>query len=148
MTRITVDVGPLFEPRWTGIPVFTRRLVQALTKHGQIEVDFSYNLTRVPAELVWSAIAAGTGSFMRDAYHRFSYQWEQIEDPSEHLLYPTVKTAIGFSRNEASTIHDMSTLLLPLAERCTRLAEGPFNRRSRSFCACVRTRPPTMTEKT
>jgi len=113
MTRITVDVGPLFEPRWTGIPVFTRRLVQALTKHGAVEVDFAYNLTRVPAELVWSAIAAGTGSFMRDAYHRFSYQWEQVEDPSEHLLYPTVKTAIGFSRNEASTIHDMSTLLLP-----------------------------------
>ena len=33
---LTIDVTPLLDDQWTGIPVFTQRLIVALRRNGQV----------------------------------------------------------------------------------------------------------------
>ena len=62
--KLTLDIGPMLDDQWTGIPVFTRRLAQCLLRHGGIDVEFSVQLTRIPQSHVLSAIDAGTGTLL------------------------------------------------------------------------------------
>jgi glycosyltransferase involved in cell wall biosynthesis len=108
-----IDVRPLFETYWTGIPVFTRRLIQALLRHGGVDVQFMFELTHVPAEAVLAAIETGSGLFLRDAFAASDRAAARIADRSAPMLYPSVKDSFAISAREASTVHDMSTLFMP-----------------------------------
>jgi glycosyltransferase involved in cell wall biosynthesis len=112
MRRLALDVTPLLETQWTGIPVFTRRLVQALAGQG-VMLDFTARLEQVPEEPVWHAIRAGTGSMLRGAFEATKPGEAKPLDPCVPLLYPSVKQAFGAAAREASTIHDISTLVMP-----------------------------------
>jgi len=111
--KVTVDVGPLFEDQWTGIPVFTRRLVQSLIRHGGIDVEFCFKLTQVPKESVLRAIRAGTGTLLRSEFERNAGNTYPLVDPNSYMLSPSVKQFFNVSRYEASTVHDVSTLVMP-----------------------------------
>ena len=111
--KVIVDVGPLFEDHWTGIPIFTRRLVQALLHHGGLDVEFSHRLTQVPKNQVLAAIGAGTGTFLRGEFERNAAKSYPLIDPRAHILFPSVKECFGVSRHEASTVHDVSPLVMP-----------------------------------
>ncbi len=110
---ITIDVGPLFEDQWTGIPVFTRRLIQSLLRHGGVEVQFAHNLVRIPPAPVLAAIRMGSGSFLRETFRRSAAEEYGAIDPAAPLLFPTVKGRLSAGGREASTVHDMSTLYMP-----------------------------------
>jgi glycosyltransferase involved in cell wall biosynthesis len=111
--KVTLDVTPLFETHWTGIPVFTRRLVQSLLRHGGLDVGFMFQLTRIPPALVMAAITAGTGAFLRETFEHATTFKPEATDREVHMLYPSVKDSFGIARYEASTVHDMSTLFMP-----------------------------------
>jgi len=111
--RLTIDIAPLFEPQWTGIPVFTRRLIQALIRHGGIALAFSHQLTTIPPALVTHALAANTGIFLQTAFNRLPPAGHALINPAAPLLFPSVKTAFAVTPAEASTVHDMSTLFMP-----------------------------------
>jgi glycosyltransferase involved in cell wall biosynthesis len=114
MMRLTLDIAPMLEAQWTGIPVFTRRLVQALERSGRVELDFAIRLNRIPAEAVQRTIRAGTGIFLRDLHERAAQEAEAAPlDPAVPLFYTSVKQAFGAAPREASTIHDISTLVMP-----------------------------------
>ncbi len=112
--KVTLDVGPLFDDQWTGIPVFTRRLAQSLLRHVEIDVEFVYKLTRIPNEYVISAIRAGTGTHLQG---HFSMNADEnrlsLIDSESCFLSPTVKNNFGLMAREASTVHDLSTLFMP-----------------------------------
>jgi len=111
--RLTVDIGPLLEDHWTGIPVFTRRLVSSLLRHGGLDLQFSYNLVRFPPERVKEALPLGTGAFLREDFQSRARLDYDVVDPSSPLLYPSNKGKAGLLAREASTVHDMSTLFMP-----------------------------------
>jgi glycosyltransferase involved in cell wall biosynthesis len=111
--RVTVDIGPLFESQWTGIPVFTRRLVQSLLRQGSIDVDFAFRMTKIPRDHVLAAIRANTGTFLRSEFERNAGNTYPLVDPRSHVLFPSVKECFEVSQYEASTIHDVSTLVMP-----------------------------------
>jgi glycosyltransferase involved in cell wall biosynthesis len=112
-SSVTIDIGPLLEDNWTGIPVFTRRLVQSLMRHGELDLEFCFNLTRIPKERVLAAIQAGTGTFLRADFERNAGRTYGLIDPDTPLLYPSVKESFGISKYEASTVHDLSALFMP-----------------------------------
>lgn len=117
--QVTLDVGPLFDEQWTGIPVFTRRLAESLLRHEDIDVGFSYNLTQIPNAQVEAAIKAGTGVFLRDQFARSSgstFDGYGVIDPAKPILFPSVKESCGVGPLEASTVHDLGTLFMP--ENC------------------------------
>ena len=111
--KLTLDIGPLMETQWTGIPVFTRRLAQALLRHGGLDLDFAFQLTRIPEAEVLTAMRAGGGAFLRERFESDAADWGRPIDREGALLYPSVKHSFGFAAREASTVHDMSTLLMP-----------------------------------
>ncbi len=111
--KLTIDIAPLFEPQWTGIPVFTRRLVESLQRSRAMDLAFSYNLSAIPPALVAQTLRAGTGTFLLTAFDRQHPDDHKVIDPAIPLLFPSVKTAFGVTRREASVVHDMSTLFMP-----------------------------------
>jgi glycosyltransferase involved in cell wall biosynthesis len=111
--RLTLDIRPLFETCWTGIPVFTRRLIQSLQRHGGIDLEFMFELTRVNAAAVMAAIEAGSGIFLRERFETEARVVSQAIDRGPPMFYPSVKDSFGIGAREASTIHDMSTLFMP-----------------------------------
>jgi hypothetical protein len=113
LPKLSIDVGPLLEDHWTGIPVFTRRLVQALLLHGGLELQFAFRLTQIPAAAVLAAIRAGNGTLLRSEFERNAGKRYPLIDSSVPLLFPSVKEYFKVSRREASTVHDVSTLVMP-----------------------------------
>jgi glycosyltransferase involved in cell wall biosynthesis len=111
--RLALDITPLLESQWTGIPVFTRRLAQALAQGGRVRLEYCVRLNRMPEEAVHRAIRAGTGTFLRDLHQRFDPEAARPIDPAVPLLYTSVKQSFGVASREASTIHDISTLVMP-----------------------------------
>lgn len=111
--RLTMDITPLLEDEWTGISVFTRRLVQALERSGRVELDFAIRMTRIARAEVRETIRHGSGAFLRGRLNDRPAEGFEPMDPAIPLLYPSVKPNFGLARREASTIHDISTLVMP-----------------------------------
>jgi len=122
VTRLALDITPLLESQWTGIPVFTRRLAEALAATGRVELEFCVRLNRLPADAVWRAIRARTGTFLREAQERAKPADAVACDPAIPLLHPSVKPSSGAATREASTIHDISTLVMPETHTAANIA--------------------------
>lgn len=112
-TQLTIDVSPLLEDQWTGIPVFTRRLISALQRRGGLDLAFSVNLVEYPREQIAAAMALGAGAFLRDHFEARGFLDYRPIDPSAPIFYPSTKGKAGLGAREASTVHDMSTLFMP-----------------------------------
>ncbi len=112
--KLTLDIAPLLEPQWTGIPVFTRRLAEALLRHGGLEIDFACNLVRFPAARTLHALKQGTGAYLLDHFVHSAGRDYGVVDPGAPLLYASNKSGAGGAlAREASTVHDMTTLFMP-----------------------------------
>jgi glycosyltransferase involved in cell wall biosynthesis len=111
--KLTLDIGPMLDDQWTGIPVFTRRLAQCLIRHGGIDVEFAVQLTRIPESQVLWTIKAGTGTLLRADLDRADGDSFGIADRHAPMLFPTARNACTIGRREASTVHDLSTLVMP-----------------------------------
>ncbi|SFU46737.1 Glycosyltransferase involved in cell wall bisynthesis [Methylobacterium sp. 174MFSha1.1] len=113
MQAIYVDIGPLLEDQWTGIPVFTRRLIDALGQSPRLSTRFCFELHEVPSGLVRRAVAHRSGTLLRGELFRDDSAFLTVCDPAVPVLYPTAKHIITSKGITASTVHDMSTLVMP-----------------------------------
>ena len=111
--RLTLDVTPLLDDQWTGIPVFTRRLATALHQTGKVDLRFRVGLCNVPADRVFATIRYASGAFLREELARLSAEEAGLPDAAVPALYPSVKRTFGVFGREASTVHDVSTLFMP-----------------------------------
>ena len=121
-SRLTVDVGPLLDAQWTGIPVFTRRLIRALQMSNEVELEFAFELMRIPPSQVESALSMGTGAFLRDAIEASSLADATLIDPAAPLFYPSNKLHRVHIVREASTVHDLATLVMPENHQASNVA--------------------------
>jgi glycosyltransferase involved in cell wall biosynthesis len=111
---LIVDVSTLLDDHWTGIPVFTRRLITALLRRGDVELDFVCSSTLIPHDCVLEAIRAGTGVVLHEfRMSRAPSRRRELAKSGTPLLFPSVKRACRQAVREASTVHDLSTLLMP-----------------------------------
>jgi len=91
-----------------------------------------FELTRVEPAVVMAAIEAGTGIFLRERFEAEARVVSQAIDRRAPMFYPSVKDSFGMSAREASTIHDMSTLLMPEFHEAANIAHH-LNRLSRQL---------------
>jgi len=110
---LAVDVSPLMELQWTGIPVFTRRIVQSLLRRPEIDVLFCCDLLPVETQAVLSAIEINSGAMLREDFERANSNGGQLIDLNRPIFYPSVKKFHRASAREAVTVHDISTLVMP-----------------------------------
>ena len=113
---LTLDIAPLFDAEWTGIPVFARRLAKALILSGELDLSFAANLMTVPAETARETLRIGSGAYLTAEFEAalMSDDEPPLVDPARPLLYASNKGRnSGFLKREASTVHDMTTLFMP-----------------------------------
>jgi glycosyltransferase involved in cell wall biosynthesis len=110
---LIVDVSTLLDDHWTGIPVFTRRLIVALLRHGGLEIDFACASTLMPRDRVMEAIRSGSGVVLQEFRASSSRRHSRLSRLNRPVLFPSVKRSCTPSAREASTVHDLSTLLMP-----------------------------------
>lgn len=109
---LTIDVAPLLDARWTGIPMFTVRLVQALRRDARLALHYAANGVMIPAAAVEAALRTECGVAVHEA---LASGTATLKPPPRDrpILYPSVKRDAGLVRREASTLHDLSTLYMP-----------------------------------
>ena len=111
--KLTIDVGPLLDDVWTGIPVFTRRLIRALQMSEAVDLDFCCDLVRLPAAGVETALRCLSGAHLHETLAGALRATPERVDPAAPILYPSNKMMRTHLRREASTVHDLSTLVMP-----------------------------------
>ncbi len=111
--RLTIDVGYLFDAQWTGLAVFTRRLIRALQRHGGIDMDFASDLVRLSPARVNEALAMRTGVYLSDDFESRRTEGYGVVDPATPIFYPANKRRAGLLPREASVVHDLTTLFMP-----------------------------------
>jgi glycosyltransferase involved in cell wall biosynthesis len=111
--RLAVDVSPLFESQWTGIPVFTRRAVQALMACKGVTLDYCFDLVSIPASAVMDALRVNSGWPLREAYESHCGRHSKLVDLRRPIFYPSVKRQPGAAVRESHTVHDLSPLFMP-----------------------------------
>jgi glycosyltransferase involved in cell wall biosynthesis len=110
---LTLEISPLLDDQWTGIPIFTRRLLTSLLQSDKVDLRFCAGLAAIPTERVLSAVRLATGAFLREELQRERSEEVTLPDVAAPLLFPSVKPVCGLWNREASTVHDMSTLFMP-----------------------------------
>src|SRR5882724_3157089 len=97
MRTVALDVSPLLESKWTGIPIFTARLARGLLLLAvpEIRTLFSIGADAVDTNAVISALNSGTGlCFRADYVRRRNIALNQARHV-DAALYPTVKSRGG-----------------------------------------------------
>ena len=143
---LTIDVRTLFDDQWTGIPIFTARLITAVLREGSIAVEFGFEGNRIPSDPVLRAIQRGSGTYLRDEIKGSSAGSCEKINRNSQLLFPSVKHRSGQAAREASTVHDLSTLFMPETHEDANVAHhiGTFQKELESddviFCVSEATR--------
>lgn len=111
--KLQVDVEPLLDYQWTGIPVFTRRLVEALLREGSLDLQFTLGGELLTTDDVQRSIKQLSGAFLRESLDRRAPSRRTMARTGVPTLFPSVKRSKVNSEREASTVHDLSTLFMP-----------------------------------
>jgi glycosyltransferase involved in cell wall biosynthesis len=113
MNSILVDAGPLLESHWTGIPVYSARLIRLIAQDPAIDSAFMIHGRVVERSRIEQALMLGTGLYLRSAYERGIAVDRSERKQFQKVLYPSVKSAFHFAPSEASVVHDLTTIVTP-----------------------------------
>jgi len=143
--EIFVDVGPLFDDSWTGIPVVTAQLARALLEALGDRLKFFVGLDQVNPDTVADALERSTGTSLIYEFHNLRSGWEPVRRSAPDKLtigvYASVKSSRRVFDYECSIVHDLTTLITPQFHTLENIAHhmeviiGDIN--SNAVTACV-----------
>jgi glycosyltransferase involved in cell wall biosynthesis len=111
--KLILDIHPLLDYQWTGIPVFTRRLIEALWREGSLDVSFTLGGELLKSDDVRRSIKHLSGAFLGESRDRRRRSDRTSSGRGVPRLFPSVKNPKAIGKREASTVHDLSTLFMP-----------------------------------
>ena len=114
--RFHLDVAPLQEVEYTGIPHVAAKLCEQLLGDAEVEPAFFYNRHELPVWLVEHALKARTGSVLRWAAgrRRFEPLLSRLSAGQPVWgLHCNAKYARRMFPVEGQLVHDMTTLVTP-----------------------------------
>lgn len=114
--RCYIDVSPMQEFEFTGIPQVVAKLCEEALGDPRVEPCFFYNRYEVPRWLVEHLLVARSGSMLRWAFARY-VMGEPLVKPASSQSVWGLHTNIKFARRlfpiEGQIIHDLTTLVTP-----------------------------------
>lgn len=116
MNRIYLDIAPLQETEYTGIPQVAAKLAEQLLGDEQVDPGFFYNRHEVPVGIVEQLLAARTGQLFRWAAERYCFTpiiRKAPVDGSVVALHTNMKFARRSFPVEGQIIHDLTTVVTP-----------------------------------
>jgi len=115
--EIFLDVGPLFEEAWTGIPVVAAQLAQTLLGALGENLRFFVGLDEIEPGPVIDALDRWTGVFLSYEFHQLNSRLGPVRRISKNKvtigIYPSAKSSRQVFDYECSIIHDITTLNAP-----------------------------------
>jgi glycosyltransferase involved in cell wall biosynthesis len=115
--EIFLDIRPLLDENWTGIPVVTAALAETLIASLGAKLRFFAGADEIAQAAVWDALARSTGAFLQHDYehHRAEARIGPIRPGAGPSIgiFPSAKLNRGLFDYECSIIHDVSTLVTP-----------------------------------
>ena len=115
MDRFYLDVAPLQEADYTGIPQVTAKLADQLLGDSSVEPAFFYNRHEVPRDLVGHMLASRTGKLIRWASDRYVMKpaLRAAGDGRTVGLHTNMKFARRLFPTEGQIVHDLTTVVTP-----------------------------------
>lgn len=114
---IYVDVTPLFDENWTGIPVVTANLCERLLSFESGRVRFFFEYQIVAESAVRDALARASGLYLvRDFFRgdaNLGYLMPLPDNGISVGLHSSVKRVRRMFDIECSILHDLSTMITP-----------------------------------
>ena len=116
MDRFYIDVAPLQENDYTGIPQVAAKLAEMALGDSGIDPAFFYNRHEVPARVVEHLLEARNGQLMRWASERYvSAPLVRAKNPGDRVI--ALHTNMKFARRifpvEGQIVHDLTTVVTP-----------------------------------
>lgn len=111
-----LDIAPLLENNWTGIPVVTAALAQSFLNQHEFDARFLYNTQEVPRAIVEELLFCRSGRSVKERMPTTLFRWRYPsyrEMGASVAIFPNVKTYRSTFSAEAMVIHDLSTVLTP-----------------------------------
>ena len=115
--RLYLDVTPLLEESWTGIPVVTSHLARQLLSRGGASTAFFIGSHLINQAHVKDALDRRTGLFLqRDHAHGKLLDSSLYDLPADEIsvgIFPSVKHPNRAFDIECSIVHDLTTITVP-----------------------------------
>lgn len=115
LDRFYLDVAPLQEAEYTGIPQVTAKLAEHLLGDSSLDPGFYYNRHEIPAALVGHMLSSRTGRLIRWASERYVYK-PLVRTPASGRtvgLHTNMKFARRLFPTEGQIVHDLTTVVTP-----------------------------------
>lgn len=116
MNKFYIDVAPLQETEYTGIPQVAAKLCEQLLGRADVEPAFFYNRHEVPIALVEQMLAARSGELYRWAAERYCLRpivTASAPGAATVGLHTNMKFARRLFPTEGQIVHDMTTVVTP-----------------------------------
>ena len=116
MNQAFLEVGALFEERWTGIPNVVAAIAERALRDPDIQWSFAYDAIDVPRETVEAFLLLRSGFGGLKALSDLVWENRQISRERARQavgIYPNIKPMHRFFAREAAIIHDLSPVLTP-----------------------------------
>lgn len=111
-----LDVAPLFEREWTGIPVVTAQLAKFARTDNERPWQFLYNNQLIGERIVDELLLARSGRWI-EPYLVFLMRKSPLPGVEAMqagvAIFPNVKPMRSLFFHEAMIVHDLSTLVVP-----------------------------------
>lgn len=114
--RLYIDVAPLHEKEYTGIPHVAAKLCEQALGDLDIEPAFFYNRHEIPISIVSQLLEARSGSLFHWASQRYSFKpliTSPRRDETVAGLHTNIKMARRLFPIEGQIIHDLTTVVTP-----------------------------------
>lgn len=116
MNKFYIDVAPLQEAEYTGIPQVAAKLCEQLLGRDDVEPAFFYNRHEVPIAIVEQMLAARSGQLFRWAAERYCMH-PVVTKPTPGVQTAGLHTNMKFARRlfpvEGQIVHDLTTVVTP-----------------------------------
>lgn len=115
--RFYIDVTPLLDDNWTGIPVVAANLSRQFLKNFPESVRFFFEDSEVSLPYVLDALERDTGYYLHRDFFSGDANSGLLESRKSEAftvgIHPSVKRRRSMFDVECSVVHDLSTLITP-----------------------------------
>ena len=111
-----LEISPLFEDHWTGIPVVTAAVAAHALEDTRIEWNFLFETVPLPQDMVVDMLQARTGAVARGRLPDLFWRKPPLswaESKKAPAIYTNIKPMRRYFRREAMIIYDLSPVLTP-----------------------------------
>lgn len=115
MDNFFIDVAPLQESEYTGIPQVAAQLCDQLLGDASVSPGFFYNRMEVPAEIVEQLLKSRDGRLFRWAAERYVLKplAARANSGATYGLHTNMKFARRLFPIEGQIVHDLTTIVTP-----------------------------------